>query len=333
MSDANTIGELIRERRLARGLSLGQLATAIGRTAATVRSWERGQHLPAVDVVERLATSLGVEQSRLEDLMFQDPPSLTVVSDDADDDATPSAATSASGEASIETSEGAGDDETSEAGIVESSPAAATLAEASFAAASADDLGVMPRIQIQRPVAADGPGRSEPAADDAAGLGTPDDSAAPAADLDLDDPTVEDPMLIAEVASVIEAERASVAVPEVEAPAVEVPDPDLVDEPTEAIGPPITLPEPTETGHVGVAVRAEMLQDPEVPAFLAPLRSLFDPHKKWLYWVRGSLTVVAMLVMLLVLAWAAGELFDGIGAVLDTIESTDTVSSSLVPLN
>jgi hypothetical protein len=105
----------------------------------------------------------------------------------------------------------------------------------------------------------------------------------------------------------------------------------LIDEPTEAIGPPIAAPEPAAPVHVGVAVRAETLREPALPPFLAPLRNLFDPQKKWLYWIRGSLTVVVMLVMLVVLGWAAGQLFDGLGEVLDTIESTDTVLSGLNP--
>jgi hypothetical protein len=125
----------------------------------------------------------------------------------------------------------------------------------------------------------------------------------------------------------VDQEPAVDEVPEVDdEPAPSAPDGDdrvLVDEPTAAIGPPIAASPAIEPGHVGVAVKAEMLQEPSLPPFLAPLRAIFDPSRKWLYWIRGSLTVVVMLVLFLVLAWAAGELFDGLGEVLDTIESTD----------
>ena len=40
------LGQLIRERRLGLGLSLGQLATKVLTTAAVVRSWERGEDVP-----------------------------------------------------------------------------------------------------------------------------------------------------------------------------------------------------------------------------------------------------------------------------------------------
>ena len=345
VTDPRTLGELIRERRLARGLSLGQLATAVGRTAATVRSWERGQHFPAADVIERLAHSLEIEASDIEAFMFQEPPSLTVISDESADDAVASESTSVSAEASVETADGEGDDETVEVGEFTSAPASAAETEASFAAGSADELGVMPRIEAVAPPpveeavvedvdesAADGAVDPDPVAPDRV---APDRVAPDRADeqpfnAELDPPhdletdsgeTFENGD---EVPSTDALEPAAIA------PADDL-DMALIDEPTEAIGPPIEAPEPPAPVHVGVAVRAETLREPELPPFLAPLRALFDPDRKWLYWIRGSLTVVALLVMIVVLGWAAGELFDGLGEVLDTIESTDTVSSGLIP--
>ncbi len=50
-----TVGELIRERRMAQSLSLGQLATKLGVAAAAVRQWERNEEFPP----EALRSELG----------------------------------------------------------------------------------------------------------------------------------------------------------------------------------------------------------------------------------------------------------------------------------
>jgi transcriptional regulator with XRE-family HTH domain len=315
VTDPNSLGELIRERRLARGLSLGQLATAVGRTAATVRSWERGQHFPAADVVDRLADALQIEVERIDDLMYPEPPSLTVVGDTPDDDAVLSESTSVGGDVSVETADGEGDDDTAEAGEVSSAPAEAAAPESEFAAASADDLGIMPRV---RPPAG-APSASEPSGPD----GSPDEIPSAADESDGGAVVAAPPPVDAGVigagglAAAAAGEAAS-----------------LVDEPTAPIGPPIEAGSPAAgtAGPIGVAVRSEMLQEPDLPPFLAPLRAIFDPRRKWLYWIRGTLTVVVLLALLVVLGWAAGELFDGLGAVLDTIESTDTLSDGLTTL-
>ena len=341
MSESKTVGELIRERRLARGLSLGQLATAVGRTAATVRAWERSQHAPAPDVLDRLAVALDIDQEELEAAMYREPPSLTVVAADPDGGEITSEATSVSGEASIETAEGEGDDDTAEIGPVESEPAAAAVTEPTFEAASADELGVMPRIEIPTDESvgeAEAAGDEvEPPEDDAPveieiidSEPDPDVSASAEAG-DAEEESTDDEIVDVVVEEPIDvpADEAPMAGSELVDDPSDEEDLDLVDEPTAAIGPPIAASTPVESGHVGVAVKAEMLQEPSLPPFLAPLRAIFDPSRKWLYWLRGSLTVVAMVVMLLVLAWAAGELFDGLGEVLDTIESTDEVASGL----
>jgi len=333
VSDPNTLGGLIRERRLAQGLSLGQLATAVGRTAATVRAWERGQHFPAADVVDRLAITLGLEASQIEDLMYQEPPSLTVVADELTE------STSVGAEASVETAEGQGSDDAPEIGQIESAPVAAADSGVAFTAASADELGVMPKIEV--PSAADDDAH-EPVDTGEAELETTftvDGEAVPDADAASEDVAADEgPSEVWIDADAIDedmfddaAETAWSSESDEAAPAAATVDADraLLDEPTEAIGPPIVPPEAAAVGHVGVAVRAETLREPELPPFLAPLRALFDPGKKWLYWVRGSLTVVAMFVMFLVLTWAAGELFDGLGEILDTIDSDSAISSGL----
>lgn len=61
MTDTIALGRLIRESRLKKGLSLGQLAAAVGRSSSSVRRWERGEVAPAIAVVDDLAEALDLE--------------------------------------------------------------------------------------------------------------------------------------------------------------------------------------------------------------------------------------------------------------------------------
>ena len=61
MSDPNTLGSLVRRRRLESGYSLGQLASKVGKTAAEVRAWERDNELPEHGILERLAETLELD--------------------------------------------------------------------------------------------------------------------------------------------------------------------------------------------------------------------------------------------------------------------------------
>jgi transcriptional regulator with XRE-family HTH domain len=60
------MGRFIRESRLQRGMSLGQLAATIGRSPSSVRRWERDEVAPAIAVMPQLASALDVEVSELE---------------------------------------------------------------------------------------------------------------------------------------------------------------------------------------------------------------------------------------------------------------------------
>lgn len=66
MSDKDTIGRLVRRRRLESGYSLGQLASKVGMTAAEVRSWERDLELPEHGILERLAETLELDLADIE---------------------------------------------------------------------------------------------------------------------------------------------------------------------------------------------------------------------------------------------------------------------------
>lgn len=56
----NTFGEMMAERRLAKGLSARGLSLAAGLSAAYVSKLEGGDYLPTVDKFARLADCLGM---------------------------------------------------------------------------------------------------------------------------------------------------------------------------------------------------------------------------------------------------------------------------------
>jgi len=69
---SQTFGEMIREKRLARGLSLGQLASAVSTAAATVRLWERGEGVPSDDQFSILAQYLELDAADIADVVVDD---------------------------------------------------------------------------------------------------------------------------------------------------------------------------------------------------------------------------------------------------------------------
>jgi transcriptional regulator with XRE-family HTH domain len=65
MADTAAMGRAIREARLQKGMSLGQLAAAVGRSSSSVRRWERGEVPPAIGVVDQLADVLDLDPEEL----------------------------------------------------------------------------------------------------------------------------------------------------------------------------------------------------------------------------------------------------------------------------
>lgn len=61
-----SFGQMIREARLERHLSMGQLAAAVDRSTASVRRWERDDGLPTPDVVEELVDRLDLDRDEVE---------------------------------------------------------------------------------------------------------------------------------------------------------------------------------------------------------------------------------------------------------------------------
>lgn len=65
MTDTESVGQLIRRSRLEKGMSLSQLAAAIGRSSSSVRRWERGEVPPAIGIVDDLASVLDLDADQL----------------------------------------------------------------------------------------------------------------------------------------------------------------------------------------------------------------------------------------------------------------------------
>lgn len=80
MNDAKTFGQAVREARLAKGMSMGQLAAAVERSTASVRRWERDEGVPAETVVRDLIAVLDLEDDDYPGLPSR-PPSVGVASD------------------------------------------------------------------------------------------------------------------------------------------------------------------------------------------------------------------------------------------------------------
>ena len=64
--------------------------------------------------------------------------------------------------------------------------------------------------------------------------------------------------------------------------------------------------------------------DPGLLRYLEPLRILYDPKSRYLYWTRAALTVVVMFIFLVILLDQFGKLLDAVGELLDTIEPAAT---------
>jgi transcriptional regulator with XRE-family HTH domain len=61
MADHQELGIAIRKARLDKSMSLGQLASAVGRSSSSVRRWERGEVVPAPSVLPKLAAILEID--------------------------------------------------------------------------------------------------------------------------------------------------------------------------------------------------------------------------------------------------------------------------------
>mgnify|MGYP001812973703 FL=1 len=280
MSDPNTLGSVVRRRRLESGYSLGQLASKVGKTAAEVRAWERDAELPEHGILERLAETLELDVADIrarvaaaQETANGEPADDAVEVEDLQD-------TAADEEPKPE--EDSGEDE-----------AAAAIA-----------------VEPDEPIEF-----------------SAEDVTAPVGDAESEDEVVSEDDLpgfpVEDLFTPPEAE------PEPEL------DPSLLEAPTEAVPVPVI----TETAKTARAQRAAAVleerpplpvvepapdADPGLLRYLEPLRVLFDPHSRYLYWIRAGLTVVVMLILIVVLFRMLGNLLDAVGELLDTIEPSAT---------
>ncbi len=263
MSDPNTLGGIVRRRRLESGYSLGQLASKVGKTAAEVRAWERDAELPEHGIIERLVETLELDLNDINKRL----------------------------------------EEGKKAFEAEKKAAAVAVVE------SHEEQLPEPELPVEfpefiEPVAEE---EAEPVAEEEAEEELPgfavDDPFTPPTD-EAGEPVVEGP-----------------ADPEF----------DLLDAPTEAVPVPVI----TDTAAAARASRAaEAVEqapplpqvesapdaDPGLLRYLEPLRLLFDPKSRYLYWIRAGLTVVVMLVFAVIFFDQLGKLLDAVGELLDTIE-------------
>lgn len=295
MSTRDHIGELIREQRLARGFSLGQLATKLGKPPAVVRSWERGEDGPDRAMTAALIEALDLDAAQVDALVTPDAIEVADPEVDIERDAAGAAATEAAPAESEDArdveaeqaEDAAGDaDDALEAVAVEVTDAAAT---APSVAADHEPLDVEESTAI----------------DDAAEPEVPDD-----------EPEVPPPPsdVVTEHAAVIPAVGPT------------------VDEPTEAMPAPVTTITPAESPPTGYdVIEPVVAETPARPPITVPplrlpnpIRLLFDPHHRYLYWIRYALTLVVLFILVRVFVWAGGELWTALGDFLDTFRATDS---------
>jgi len=273
MSDPNTLGSLVRKRRLESGYSLGQLASKVGKTAAEVRAWERDVELPEHGIIDRLASTLEIDLVEIKKRLDEGKKALdaerkaaqqaAVVEDDKDREPEPSVI------------------------FPEQTP-----------------------VPVQEPAekVAEKVAEEEPE-EDLPGFVVADPFTKP--------PPLEDDAVASE----------------------EEPDLGLLDAPTEAV------PVPVITGTAAAArasrAAAVLEEPPAMPRdtlsdedagllrYLEPVRVLFDPHQRYLYWIRAGLTVIVLLFLAVILFAQLGNLLDAISELLDTIEPAATDPNDL----
>jgi hypothetical protein len=98
----------------------------------------------------------------------------------------------------------------------------------------------------------------------------------------------------------------------------------LTEEPTEAIGAPFVVAAPVATDTAMLT-----LVEPEAPRRWNPIREIYDPDKPWLTYIRTILTVVVLGLLAVLLIRMLGQLFDALSELLDTVQTTDDVQSTL----
>lgn len=304
MNKIAPLGETIRDRRLALGYSLGQLATKVSKTASSIRAWERGEAFPSEEESAALANALDLDPSLLVRLLpdsevWEADPALPVdVHDpwsDGDDDEKPAA-----DEDALSDEEPPEPQDALDSGDIETE-----TDEPEEDTDAAGDAAVDDEVLEEEPEAEEAAVVEEPELDEAADESVEEHEAAVA------------PMVAA--ASVAAAGAAAAS----ESPAESA----MHEAMTEAV--PVVSKAPvavfdTPRGREQAAAPSQpsrVSSNPVVAAWdelVGLYRRVFDPRRRWIYRVRWVLLVIALLIMLRVLAWATSNLLDAISEVLDS---------------
>lgn len=326
MNKEASLGGTVRDRRLALGYSLGQLANKVNKTAASIRAWERGDTVPTDDETVALSDALDLDGDLLLSLrkasiaaapMPVEPADIEAADVDVDDPWEPEDAAAADGDEAAEVDESDGPepakrDESPEIEDGDAEPAAAALV-------AADDEEPLEEGPVEDHIDIDSATQGGEALVDTVAALTAAEFADEAEDTVVDasadargpemDGSSPDPAIVGSTAKPALHEAMTEAVPVVPAGAVAVATDAMPDLRA------VTAEPHTAPGSSNPVVQA---WDNVVDTY----HRVFDPRRKWIYRVRWVLLLIAFFFMLRILAWAGGELWDAIGEVLDGIAFT-----------
>lgn len=310
MSEPQSLGDVIRERRLVLGFSAGQLAMRLRSTAAVVRTWERGHEPVPEDAFAGLADLLGLAEADLRALQ----PAMEGEAEQLPDDAAPEpiavVVPAVDGEASEEvpavqaddSAEPDQDDEPESVDDAEEPPAVAAAASAE-SVASADEP------------AEESPDEPGPASNGKGASGV----VGHAPGMDIDTGLLEAPT---EAIEPVRPARAAATATRLR----------------RRVRPPRIAPEPHHDPSVTPEVEPTATEvDGSVPAWLGPIMVLFDPSKRYLYWARWIGTAIGLYILFRILGFSLGELVDAVGDFWDSFRTpegpeAESAVTSLGPL-
>ncbi len=327
MASDREFGNIINDRRLELGFSLGQLANRLGTTASKVRAWERGQSHPDEATIERLAEELDLDVDMLR-------ASAAATAADAPDRAGDATAVVAA--------------QQPDAPPVDDAPAVDAAGEAPDAVSeTSEPVAEADAVDTEQEEA------PEREAEAVTGFDGGDSVGVTGFDGDDGEGGEQEPTGLVATGSPEGVDAFDTALEEHAADDEEAPDPDaaegdtetaadleddasdLVDLPTEAV--PVVAAPGAVPGAPAAAVAvatapprtATASAEPvERAGMFAPIerlfRMIFDPKRRILFWIRTVLTLIVLLVLLRVLMWAVPEFFEALKDILDTIESTPT---------
>ncbi|NNF65010.1 MAG: helix-turn-helix domain-containing protein [Acidimicrobiia bacterium] len=353
-----TTGGLIRERRIAQALSLGQLASRLGVPPASVRAWERGDEPLPEKLAPSVADALGLKAA---DLITTEPappaakekkppkaepaPTAAVVPAPeapatAQPPATPKKATSpkTKADAAAKPAEAPQVDEVIDADAPTEppvEPAIEAVVEPVAEAKPVEEVASAGDVDTKQPESAE---PQPTASDDSVVDEQPLAAAVDAADDDTSQVSGTDEK---SEASEAPAETPDTATPLTELPTevVEAVPVAFTDEVTQAVPQVPSRPSVDDLASTaavdallsGTATSTSSTQVVGAPVTVVAEKLPYwkDPNQRWRYWARAIATVAIMGVFLVVLGWAFGELSDALGGFLDQFSDASDVD----PLN